>query len=533
MSPAHPAKSLNDLLARLADGELSEQEAVALEILLQQSAENRAHYRTFLAVHQALQESFQSDAETPFPIPARRARSWGWIAAAAAVVLATAAVWHALLPHGTPPVAGKPATAPTTKPVLAVVAAAEGVEWNLPCPADAGTQLPAGPANLTKGELVLTLANGQTVSLRGPASFNLVSEREVDFLSGVIGVKQEPSQGIFVVRLPKGAVVCSSAEYSIHTRSDGVSSLFVFSGTTSASTVDRNGRSREEAVVVKGGSLDISERLVRCSLPGGDFSRVPRPLPTHESVADQSYADAVAADSPVASWRFEETDAKGSVRPTHGSQPLDLRENATLAGPPGRRFLAVDDNRRRGFAYTAGPAVPLTREGFTVECLVFSATESYSSAVILESATTPPPTKGSIHHAPQICAIERMGRMGEKIGHIHPDYALRSVLRFPAGYEGGTNVYSSKSHLLHAWHHAALTYDGSVMRLYLDGLPTDEAATISQWTGDTVRVVVGRLQPMPQDELRQWIGGIDEVAIYPRPLPPDAILRHSQALRRR
>jgi ferric-dicitrate binding protein FerR (iron transport regulator) len=532
MSRAHPAKSLDDLLARLADGELSEQEAVALEILLQQSAENRAHYRTFLAVHQALQESFQSDAETPFPIPARRAKPWGWIAAAAAVVLATATIWHTLLPHGAPLVADNPSAAPTTQPVLAVVAVAEGVEWNLPWPADAGTQLPAGPANLTQGELVLTLANGQTVSLRGPASFNLVSEREVALQSGVIGVNQESTQGIFVVRLPKGAVVCSAAEYSIHTRPDGVSSLFVFNGATRVSTVDSNGRSREEAVVAKGGSLDISDRLVRCSLTAGDFSRVPRPLPTHESVAGQSYAEAVAADTPVASWRFEEMDAKGSVRPTHGSQPLELRENAKLAGPPGRRFLAVDDNRRRGFAYTAAPAVPLTRDGFTVECLIFSATESYSSAVILESATAPAPPEGPIHHAPQICAIERMGRMGENIGHIHPDYAMRSVVRFPGGYEGGTNVYSSKSHLLHAWHHAALTYDGSVMRLYLDGLLTDEAATGFHWEGDTARVVVGRLQPMPQDELRQWVGGIDEVAIYPRPLPPDAILRHAQALRR-
>lgn len=535
MSLAPPAKSLPELLARLADGELSEHEAVTLEILLQHSPENRASYRAFLAVHLALQERFQSDAAAiPLPVSRSRSRTWHWSAAAAAVaLLASVFVWHRSLPHRDDVAAGGPPAVLTDKPVLAVVASAEGVGWTLPWPATAGLQLPAGPAVLTKGSVVLTLSNGQTLAIRAPASFDLISERELDFHAGIVGVRQEPGHGLFVVRLPKGAVVCPVGEFSILTRPDGTSSLFVFNGAASASTVDLNGRSREEAVVGKGTSLNIGERLGKCDAPAGTFTRVPRPLPTDASIADPAYATAVAADQPVASWRFEETNAKGQIPATHGSQPLDLMESATLAGPPGRRFLAVDDLQRRGFAYAASPVATLTREGFTVECLVFSASESYASALILESATLAAPSSGSIHHAPQLCAIERMGRMGERIGHVHPDYALRAVLRYPGGYEGGTNVYSSRSHLLHSWHHAALTYDGDTMRLFLDGQLTDQTEASFQWQTDSVRPIIGRLQPVPQDELRQWIGGIDEVAIYPRALDPEAIRRHYSSLRQR
>jgi hypothetical protein len=125
-----------------------------------------------------------------------------------------------------------------------------------------------------------------------------------------------------------------------------------------------------------------------------------------------------------------------------------------------------------------------------------------------------------------------MGRKGEHIGHIHPDFALRAMLRSPAGYVGGTNLYSRESHLLHRWFHVAAVHDGTSVRLYLDGELSATTPASLPFHNARLRPIIGRLQPHPQDELRQWVGGIDEVALYGRALSAEEIRTHADALRR-
>lgn len=535
--PYRPSNALAGLLNRLVEGRLDEQEAVSLEILLQESPAARAYYRLFLAVHLGLQEVFQADSGViPLPAARRRRAVWPWLGLAAALVATAGLVTWAPLHRPPPPAAADTNTRPpatASGPVLAVMASAREVLWNLPATAEAGLRLSAGPVRLTKGEMVLTLANGQTLAVRAPADFELINDREIALHSGAVSLLHDVNHGLLVVRLGKGAVVSSAGEFSISARPDGGAALRVFGGEVSASTVDQKGHSREEALATPGATLEIGDRLQTGQSGPDSFYRIPHPLPTAESIADATYATAVLADSPVAYWRFEEATADHLLPSLVGENPLELRGNAVLAGPPGRRFLAVDDRQRRGFAYGREVAIALAPAGFTIECVFYSASETYGTALVLESATVPAPTTGLLRHAPNLCAIERMGRRGENIGHIHPDYALRAVARFPAGFEEGTNLYSDQSHLLHAWHHTALTFDGTTLRLYLDGRLSDQAPASFVWGSDRVRPVIGRLQPNPRDEARQWIGGIDEVAIYPRPLDPATLSRHHRALRKR
>ncbi len=70
--------------------------------------------------------------------------------------------------------------------------------------------------------------------------------------------------------------------------------------------------------------------------------------------------------------------------------------------------------------------------------------------------------------------------------------------------------FGSRNVVPNLWHHVALTYDGSVAKLYLDGVPIEDVTTGNiSWSSQPI--IIGG----------NFIGDIDEVAIYGK------VLRHS------
>jgi hypothetical protein len=135
-------------------------------------------------------------------------------------------------------------------------------------------------------------------------------------------------------------------------------------------------------------------------------------------------------------------------------------------------------------------------------------------------------------HAPQSFLLERTRLKGEFMGLIHPDYSVRAMFRSPAGFVDGTNTYSRESHLLYQWVHVAVTYDDTAIRLYINGELSGEKKVALVFDDSRLRPVVGRLQSSSQGEQRQWIGAIDEVALYRRALSPEEIRSHCAALKK-
>jgi hypothetical protein len=78
---------------------------------------------------------------------------------------------------------------------------------------------------------------------------------------------------------------------------------------------------------------------------------------------------------------------------------------------------------------------------------------------------------------------------------------------------------------LYRWNHAAMTYDGSTLRVYLDGKRVAETAVGKPRTiGHGVLMLTRRA-----DGLRPFCGALDEVCIFDRALSPSEILRHARA----
>jgi ferric-dicitrate binding protein FerR (iron transport regulator) len=533
MAPASPSPRLLHLLSRLSDDSLKPEEASELDDLLLHDADARAYYRCHAAVHVALGDQAEVSKVVAFPvIPV--ARKWPAFAAAAALVLAAGTTWWSLS-NGT----SNPASIAVTKaeviegPVLAVTSAADDVQWNLPGTPASGQKLRSGPVKVISGRLSLSLAGGQTVHLQGPAEFELIHEGEIALRSGPAAFRTIGSRSPFIVHLPKGALVGTGSEFSAQVEPEGTTEVRVFANSLNASTVGSSGRTLEDLELTAGQSILINSRLSPGNRPVGSFLRIPPTPPPVSPASEQAYAAAVVASSPATYWRFETVDGERQVPDEMGLATLKLNGEARLSGNDQRRYLEINDRDASGFAL---PVIGIpgldTARGLTVECLLYSSSENYGTAVAFELVGPGPssPVAG-VSHAPQTFALERMGRKGENIGHVHPDFALRAMFRSPAGYSGGTNLYSLESHLLHRWIHVVVVHDGTRILLYLNGELSDSNETSLQFNNVSLRPIIGRLQPSPKGEHRQWIGGIDEVALFSRTLSAEEIRAHVTALK--
>lgn len=532
MRPDAPSPRLATLLSRLSDESLTAEETAELEEILLHDPEAREYYRWHATVHVALTERGGHAKFEPQNLVRPRFGK-RLLSVAALLTLCAASAWFWWQRRDAPG-QGLGQEIVDNRPIAAVVSAATGVQWSAEPAAKAGTTLHAGILNVDQGSLWLSLPKGQTVFIQGPAKIELISTDEFSVLAGKAAFRSESGGEPFIVHVPKGALVDRGSEFSVNAGLDGGSDVLVFRENLAVCTLAASGRTREERLLKPGQAIGLNGDFAPVASGLADFLRVPPPPRAADSASSEGYASAVKASGPVAYWRFEEEGSGRTVADEMGGTPLLLVESAALAGDPSHRYLSVDNTSYSGFAMPRDPAFSLKPDNsFSVECLLYSTSEDYGTAIAMEQVGSPSTNLNAprhLRHAPQYFSLERMGRRGQHINHIHPDYALRALFRSPAGYDGGINSYSKESHLVHRWIHAVATIDGGRIRLYVNGQLSDEVPTTLDFTGTAMRPIIGRLQPHPGDERRQWIGGIDEVALYPRALSAEEVAAHFKTL---
>jgi|GEM_PF-4163422 len=535
MRPEPPSARLVHLLSRLSDDSLSPDEAQDLESILIEDRDARDYYRWHSTVHVALEERGRNESFEPAKvIRPSFGRRVLWGAAAAAVISVGLFLWRGGVDDMEPgKVAGQDVE--PVGPIVAVVSAAEGVRWSAESSAEAGTRLPAGRLRVDDGSLWLSLSGGQSVYLRGPAEVELIDREEFGVVSGQVAFRSGGKGSPFIVHLPEAAVVDRASEFGVTVRGERAG-VRAFSGQLKVCTLGPSGRTREELVLEAGSEIGVG-RQFSVLTPGTMTFLREAPLPRLAgSSGSPAYQAAVKRSEPHSFWRFEEVGPGRVVPDEMGGSGLMLVEGASLAGKPDHRYLLVDDASLSGFAMAADRSFEFRPDGgFSVECLFYSTGEQIGSILSMETTGGLPEgltMPRTVRHAPHYFLLERMGRRGEKIDHVHPDFALRGLFRAPAGYEGGLNTYSRESHLFHRWVHAAAIYDGDRIRIYVDGQLSDEVPASLVFSGVGMRPIIGRLQPQPTGERRQWVGGIDEVALYGRPLSEGEVRDHFRALAR-
>lgn len=531
-----PSPRLATLLSRLSEESLTAEETAELEEILRHDPAAREYYRWHAAVHVALTERGGKLKFEPRNL-VRPAFGKRLLALAAVLTLCATStwIWWQYRNPGSPDKMAKQ-DVKETRPIAAVVSAATGVQWSAEPAAKAGVALHAGELSVNQGSLWLSLPGGQTAFIQGPAKVELLGADELAVLSGKVAFRSESksSDTPFIVHLPKGALVDRGSEFSVNAGPGSRADVLVFRENLAVCTLAASGRTREERVLKPGQAIGLDGDFTPVTSSLTDFLRVPPPPRAPGSSGSGSYPAAVKASAPANYWRFEDEGSGRTVSDEMGGSPLLLVDNATLVGDSSHRYLSVDNTATSGFAIPKDAAFAFKPAGaFSVECLIYSASEDYGTALAMELVGTAPSgteVRKHLRHAPQYFSLERMGRRGQHINHVHPDFALRSLFRVPPGYDGGINIYSKESHLIHRWVHAVTACDGQTIRLYVNGQLSDEVPATLDFTGTAMRPIIGRLQPHPGDERRQWVGGIDEVALYPRALSAQEVAGHYQTL---
>jgi hypothetical protein len=111
--------------------------------------------------------------------------------------------------------------------------------------------------------------------------------------------------------------------------------------------------------------------------------------------------------------------------------------------------------------------------------------------------------------------------------------SVRFLYRWPTGRGGGDNMFSSDIYVPYRWHYLVAQVAGDRMELYLDG-QTQASQTIGAG-GSTApcQLILGRLTTLTEAPglhhtgfRRPFVGLMDEVALYDRPLSAEEIRAH-------
>ena len=108
--------------------------------------------------------------------------------------------------------------------------------------------------------------------------------------------------------------------------------------------------------------------------------------------------------------------------------------------------------------------------------------------------------------------------------------SFRFLHRWPPGDSGGDNLFSARHYVPNRWHHLVAQRSGGRLELYVDGVPTQPVSPQSASASEPCRLLLGRLKPIPRPSgrvhSRPFVGLIDELALYNRPLAPEEVRRH-------
>jgi putative membrane-bound dehydrogenase-like protein len=238
-----------------------------------------------------------------------------------------------------------------------------------------------------------------------------------------------------------------------------------------------------------------------------------KPRKTPE-VPPTAYSKAVIEAKPTAYWRMEEMDAP-NVSDAVGKHNAAL-ENGVAVFLPGMGDVPRKTPASRAFHFAGGrmkSTVPLP-DAYSVEMWLWNG--------------LPPDARAVTGYAFSRGKDADKDANGEHLGiggTYRPGDAGRLIL-----FNGNVKdqLLTGKTKLaLKAWHHVILVRDGNKVRVHLDGRPAPEIEgelPLTVPAGENSVFFGGR-----NDNLFNWEGKLDEVAIYPRALTREEISAHYQA----
>jgi hypothetical protein len=371
------------------------------------------------------------------------------------------------------------------------------------------------------------MLSGVTVSAEAPVELDLSALDAVICRRGKLRVRVPPGAEGFTVNSPDCTVVDRGTEFAVNVSPGLPTDVMVFDGRADVFVENKqNGGtvstsiSESEAVRVTPGSDHPSNIEAR---PLEFTTMLPAEVVPLELT--ESYRDLVLASKPWGYWRFEQdTDglfpnevAEGPAFRMHGD--IGFREH------PGhnRSLLFPGEN---GDVDThlllEKPWSPSPATGYAIE-LWFEA-ENFSNSTLIALLTAAKRMPHNNHHV-VLEIVSNKQEMG----------SIRFLHRWPAGPSLGVNLNSRRIYVPCRWTHLVAQRNGDRLQLFVNGELANETPLDPNQSIGPSHVLLGRLVTpefnAPSSMRRLFRGGLDEVAFYDRPLTPEEIRSHRDAVR--
>jgi hypothetical protein len=459
-------------------------------------------------------------------------RAWRrWTIVAASVVLAGLFAWSwpmsrprmSIVPG--PRMAGD-SRSPAHANGFAVVIQLQDAQWE---PGEGmrpseGDLLGAGRLVLHSGRMMLGLLSGVTITVEGPADLELLSIGRVHCRGGKLRTRVPRGAEGFIVTTPGSAVVDLGTEFGLNVADDGKSRVMVFKGEAEAAVLNGTGVPVRSQQVAERKAFEIDARsgqIEQAEARSADFV-VPSTLATAPLALDASYRETVLAGGPWAYWRFEAIE-NGSIanevpdgRSLHASGPVIL----VGSSDHNRCFEFGPDEAEQSL--TMDGVWQLSSDpGYAVELWVLPGRIGHAA---LASLIAPgPPTEDYKHlFLVELTASDRYSLASPGL--------IRFLHRWPAGDSGGDNAFSTKHYVPNRWHHIVAQKSGGRLELFVDGVRSQPVQARSASAPEACHLLLGRLKPLPRPpgrvHSRAFVGSIDELALYNRPLAAEEVRRH-------
>jgi hypothetical protein len=218
------------------------------------------------------------------------------------------------------------------------------------------------------------------------------------------------------------------------------------------------------------------------------------------------YAQVVLSDAPIAYWRLDDTSTTGAALDQAGGHPGAIAPTVQVGVPgalgPGDLAMAfgkidanvkVDDPKAFDFVGNAP---------FTVEAW-FATTDRPSGSGRIAAKNTMDPLGW-------VLAVESNGELQfDRYPAVGVDDAVHTAVVTDG-----------------AWHHVVVTYDGSALAAYVDGaLPARGSSSSSAVSASAATFTLGT----GSGGGAQYVGALDEVAIYDKALSSARVAAHYAA----
>lgn len=531
-----------DLIRRLLDGNISEDEFEAIQIRLQSDTFFRDRYIQLVDLESALYEecsvpnsNTHSSGIVPLRIPNQSKSNKKIIALTLCTVcfllflsLLINSVSNNALPSKVElteaPKQKNPRIIYTSDkkketPDIAILTHVEGIDSN---ELKLGRCFKAGTLKIPHGKIKLEFFSGAQITIIGPAEIDMISRSAATLRSGRATAQIPESAIDFVINAPESAVVDLGTEVGIQVDKDGSTDIDVIKGKAKVSLLGNDGNS----IVSK--KLNESQRVrvdqnkiaVKNKLDSATTSETVVETPSLALPVRKDYVESIKKSEPLVYWRFESED-HGQVRNEMNLQwPANIIRN--LDEPNSLQivdgYARFNTSRNPRMIMSADP-FPLLNEGpFSIE---FWLKADHLSHMTCLSVVQDDDDVGIKH----LNVIEIMTK--KHLSHLVHDLGnIRFLQRYPPSPDGftGANLFSKERCTPGQWMHVVVVKKNDMLEMYIDGAITRRVFLNLENEPSTYKLYLGQLRIV--NTLRQFVGAIDEFALYKRILGPEEIYNH-------